>query len=103
MKEVKELLEPYQRTLFDRFISKLPAEFREPVTFKVSIIDESESVPTHWPALSRRHGIRGRGVVFGTDLDFNLGLRNILFTTTSAGNPLCLGELSTYRLRTKVL
>jgi len=108
MKEVKELPEPYQRTLFDRLISKLPGEFREPVTFKVSIINESESVFTHWPDLSasRNPGLGRRGRARGgveTDLDFNLSLRNILLATASAGNPLRLGELSTYRLRAKVL
>ena len=31
----------------DRFISKPPGEFREPVTFEVSIIGESESIIIH--------------------------------------------------------
>lgn len=45
----------------------------------------------------------GQGGGVETDFDFNLGLRNILLTATSAGNSLRLGELSTYSLRTKVL
>jgi len=88
MKEVKELPEPYQRTLFDRLISKLPGEFREPVTFKVSIINESESVFTHWPDLSasRNPGLGRRGRARGGGL--KLTSISTLASATSCSPPL---------------